>query len=408
MATHMKETNKNMTTNLLHRISETSEDLKMMEVTDHFELLHELGTGSYGKVFKGKHKTSGQIVAIKMLAKEKTPTDNFLLEYCISLTLSCHRHIILTHEIAFHTSRDFVFVQEMAPAGNLQSIIKHKVGMQEDMLKRCVPQIASALNFMHNSGIVHRDVKLDNILLMDAECHWIKLADFGLTRIQGTLVPSLSWCIPYTAPEFCCLRQGEELILQPSVDVWAFGVLIYIALTGFFPWQAALGRDQQYKEFAWWQVKKDLSEAPGKWKKISTEARGMLWRLLTLNASERCSAMDILNYIHLPWKAEVPSEQIKMNPSFLQYQGDSTLIRALVSGAESLDLSKHDAVHSTEAVLESELRNVSSNGNKENSSRAWMVLICLINGESGQASGNDSPHIDYVKLALEVAICKNC
>ncbi|XP_040277451.1 serine/threonine-protein kinase SBK1-like [Bufo bufo] len=318
MATHIKETNKNMAKNLLHRISETSEDLKMMEVTDHFELLHELGTGSYGKVFKGKHKTSGQIVAIKMLAKEKTPTDNFLLEYCISLTLSCHPHIILTHEIAFHTSRDFVFVQEMAPAGNLQSIIKHKVGLQEDMLKRCVPQIASALNFMHNSGVVHRDVKLDNILLMDAECHWIKLADFGLTRIQGTLVPSLSWCIPYTAPEFCCLRQGEELVLQPSVDVWAFGVLIYIALTGFFPWQVALGRDQQYKEFAWWQVKKDLSEAPGKWKKISTEARGMFWKLLTLNASERCSAMDILNYIHLPWKAEVPSEQIKMNPSFLQ------------------------------------------------------------------------------------------
>ncbi|XP_040277455.1 serine/threonine-protein kinase SBK1-like [Bufo bufo] len=261
MATHMKETNKNMTKNLLHRISETSEDLKMMEVTDHFELLHELGTGSYGKVFKGKHKTSGE-----MMMDENDD----------------------------------------------------HVGMQEDMLKRCVPQIASALNFMHNSGVVHRDVKLDNILLMDAECHWIKLADFGLTRIQGTLVPSLSWCIPYTAPEFCCLRQGEELVLQPSVDVWAFGVLIYIALTGFFPWQVALGRDQQYKEFAWWQVKKDLSEAPGKWKKISTEARGMFWKLLTLNASERCSAMDILNYIHLPWKAEVPSEQIKMNPSFLQ------------------------------------------------------------------------------------------
>ncbi|XP_075699363.1 serine/threonine-protein kinase SBK1-like [Rhinoderma darwinii] len=144
------------------------------------------------KVYMGKHKHSGQVVAVKMLRKVKTPVDNFLLEYCIWLTLSCHPHIILTHEIVFHTNSDFVYVQDVAPAGNLQSIIKPKVGIQEDMLKLCVPQIASALDFMHSRGMVHRDIKLDNILLMDAECHLIKLADFGLTRLQGTYTPSLS------------------------------------------------------------------------------------------------------------------------------------------------------------------------------------------------------------------------
>ncbi|XP_075704347.1 serine/threonine-protein kinase SBK1-like [Rhinoderma darwinii] len=309
---------KNMAKHLLNLVSQTSKNLRVMEVTDYFEILQELGAGSYGKVYMGKHKDSGQVVAVKMLRKEKTPADNFLLEYGISLTLSCHPHIILTHEIVFHTSSDFVFVQEVAPAGNLQSIIKPKVGMPEDMLKRCVPQIASALDFMHSRGMVHRDIKPDNILLMDAECHLIKLADFGLTRLQGTYTPSLSWYIPYAAPELCCLRKGEQLLLHPSLDVWAFGVLVYKALTGFFPWQGALGSDHKYKEFAWWQVKGDLSQAPEKWKKISLEARGMFWELLALNASERCSTMDIQKYLHLQWKAEVPSEHVTRNNGFLQ------------------------------------------------------------------------------------------
>ncbi|XP_056408531.1 serine/threonine-protein kinase SBK1-like [Hyla sarda] len=307
MAAHVREITKNMARHLIQLVSETSENLRMMEATDHFDLVQELGEGTYGKVLMGKHKQSGQVVAIKMLAKEKTPEDNFLLEYGISLTLSCHPNIILTHEIAFQTSRDYVFIQEVAPAGNLQSIVKTKVGLPEDMVKRCVPQIANALDFMHNRGMIHRDLKLNNVLLMDQECHRIKLADFGLTRLQGTYTSSLSRIKPYVAPELCRLRKGEELLLHPSLDVWAFGVLVYVALTGFFPWRGAERGDPRYKEFAWWQVKKDPSAAPEKWKEISVEARGMFWGLLAINAAERCSVMDVLKYMHVPWKAEVPS-----------------------------------------------------------------------------------------------------
>ncbi|XP_072269931.1 serine/threonine-protein kinase SBK1-like [Pyxicephalus adspersus] len=146
----------------------------MMEVTKYFDPIQELGKGSYGKVLLAIHRSSGQLVAVKTLRKEKTPMDNFLVEYGISLSLSCHPHIIRTHEIAFHTITNYVFVQEVAPAGTLQSIVKPNVGMSEDLGKHCAPQIASALDFMHSQGIVHRDIKLDNILLMDYECHMFK------------------------------------------------------------------------------------------------------------------------------------------------------------------------------------------------------------------------------------------
>lgn len=60
-----------------------------------------------------------ELVAVKLMSKETTPKDNFLMEYGMSLSLSSHPNIIATHEIVFHTSSDYVFVQEVAPDGNL-------------------------------------------------------------------------------------------------------------------------------------------------------------------------------------------------------------------------------------------------------------------------------------------------
>ncbi|KAM5191367.1 ribosomal protein S6 kinase alpha-2-like [Mantella aurantiaca] len=293
---------------VLQIITKTSDSLTMMEVEDHFDPVRELGAGSYGKVLLARHRNSGQFVALKMLNKEKVQKENFLLEYGTSRNLSFHPSIILTHEIAFHTSRNYVFVQEVATAGSLQSMVKPMVGLNEDLVKRCVPQIASALEFIHSKGLVHRDIKLDNILVMDSECHVIKVADYGLTRLQGTYTPPMSWVIPYTAPELCSLKPEELLLLHPSIDVWAFGVLVYTALTGSFPWNGAESHDHMYRDFVWWKMRKDLSLAPGKWREFTLEARQMFWDMLALNAPERCSARDIVKYVNLPWKPEIPPE----------------------------------------------------------------------------------------------------
>ncbi|XP_073472367.1 serine/threonine-protein kinase SBK1-like [Aquarana catesbeiana] len=308
MAYNIKEVTKNTARQVLQLITQTSENLKMMEISEHFDPIQELGTGSYGKVLLAKHRGSGQLVAVKLLSKAKVSMDNFLVEYGMSISLSGHPNIIRTHEVAFHTSRDYAFVQEVATAGTLYSLIKPNVGLNEDTVKRCVPQIASALEYMHTKGIVHRDIKPDNILLMDFECNIIKLADFGLTRFQGTEVPAISRFTPYRAPELCSRKQGDQLLLLPSIDIWAFGVIIYFTMTGSYPWKGAERRDPMYRDFAWWQVRKDVTLASEKWKKFSLEARQMFWDLLALNATERCSAMDIIKYLHVPWKAEIPSE----------------------------------------------------------------------------------------------------
>ncbi|KAM8960969.1 ribosomal protein S6 kinase alpha-5-like [Pelodytes ibericus] len=308
MAVTIKETTEEMAMLLLEMIKETSQYMSMLVLTDHFDPLKQLGKGSYGKVLLAKHRTSGQMVALKMMSKEKTVADYFLLEYSISRYLSSHPHIITTYGTAFSTDKDFVFVQEVAPVGSLLSLVTPKVGLQEEIVKRCALQLVSALKFMHSKGLVHRDIKLDNILLMDRECHCIKLADFGLTRIQGTCVPAMSWTIPYMAPELCILGDSEQLLLHPSLDVWAFGVLVYIMLTGNFPWNETLSRDHRYREFLCWREGKDITHAPSEWKKFTYAAASLFFQLLAHDAAERCCVMDISSYINLPWKAEVLPE----------------------------------------------------------------------------------------------------
>ncbi|XP_063309573.1 serine/threonine-protein kinase SBK1-like [Pelobates fuscus] len=312
MAATIMDVTKETAKDLLKLVGETSQTMTRMSVMDHLDPIKELGKGSYGKVLLANHRRSGQLVALKMLVKEKTLADNFLLEYSICVYLGIHPHIVTTFRMAFETPSNYVFVQEVAPAGTLHSIItpKGEVGLQEDIVKRCILQLTSALEFIHYKGLVHRDIKLNNILLMDHECHCIKLADFGLTRLQGTYVPGMSWIIPYMAPELCLVADSEPILLHPSLDVWAFGVLVYVMLTGCFPWKEALPRDQQYLQFVHWQVFKDTVPIPAEWRLVTTESQHFFRLMLAIDATDRCSVSHIVEYIHWPWKADIPHKDI--------------------------------------------------------------------------------------------------
>ncbi|XP_053555623.1 serine/threonine-protein kinase SBK1-like [Bombina bombina] len=307
MASTILETTKTTANCILQLASLIAKYMVRMQITEQFDPIRHLGKGSYGNVLLAAHKESGKTVALKMLAKNMNRGENFLMEFATSLCLTSHPHIIGTYAVAFDTISHFVFVQEVATAGSLLSIIRPKFGLEEEIVKRCVLQLASALQFMHDKGFVHRDIKPDNILLMDRECHCIKLADFGLTQLQGTNVPSMSRVIPYMAPELCILGQNWGLLLHPSLDVWAFGVLIYIALTGSLPWYGAVACDDKYRTFVLWQNKK-TPQVPTEWQMFTPEARQVFCRMLSLNPMERCSAWEVSAYVHLPWK--VPSQSI--------------------------------------------------------------------------------------------------
>ncbi|OCT72908.1 serine/threonine-protein kinase SBK2 [Xenopus laevis] len=282
----------------------TAQTLSRMEVSDHYRVIKELGRGKYGQVVLVIHRQRGTPMALKLLPKMHIKKQNFLYEYCVALTLSAHTNIIGMFGIAFESAEHYGFLYEAALQRDLISIIKPKEGVPEQAGKQCTKQLVSALEFIHSRGLVYRDVKPENVLLFGRDCQHIKLTDFGLTRPRGTILKLISGIIPYTAPELSNTRNGDGVPIDFTLDAWAFGVLLFCLMTGYFPWEKTLPSDPFFEDYVVWQETGNSEDLSRHWKKLTAEAMDMLSNLMALNPTVRSPVNKALKYLDYPWRVD--------------------------------------------------------------------------------------------------------
>jgi serine/threonine protein kinase len=200
-----------------------------------YTLSRLLGEGSYGKVYLGCSVLCGQPVAIKCYDRSKirgkTTSNRIIQEIEIIKSLS-HDNIIKMLEI-FENKRFIFMVIEYADNGDFLSYMKRHGRFRESAFIPLLVQILEALGYLHGRKILHRDIKLDNILLTkDGK---IKICDFGVSRkmpSKGLLFEHIG-TPAYLAPEII----AEKGYSGYKADIWSLGITCYIALTGQVPFK---------------------------------------------------------------------------------------------------------------------------------------------------------------------------
>ncbi|XP_035846077.1 serine/threonine-protein kinase TIO isoform X2 [Helianthus annuus] len=201
---------------------------------ENYHVIELVGEGSFGKVYKGRRKFTGQFVAMKFIlkhGKSKNDIQNLRQEIEILRKLK-HENIIQMLD-SFESPQEFCVVTEFAQ-GELFEILEDDQCLPEDEVQKIAKQLVSALHYLHSNRIIHRDMKPQNILICAGGV--VKLCDFGFARAMSnnTVVLRTHKGTPlYMAPELV-----REKPYDHTVDLWALGVILYELYVGQPPFLA--------------------------------------------------------------------------------------------------------------------------------------------------------------------------
>ncbi|XP_026842867.1 serine/threonine-protein kinase SBK1 isoform X2 [Drosophila persimilis] len=288
----------------IHKIREF--ELEKIQLVDEFDIIQIVGEGWFGKILLVEHRGSQTEMVLKAVPKPYVTLRDFYREFHYGLHLGVHRHIVTTYDVAFETAGFYVFTQEYAPLGDLTSNVTD-TGVGEVYSKRVAKQLASAIDYMHSKDIVHRDIKLDNVLIYRADFQRIKLCDFGESFPTGASVERRNEWLPYSPPEVLEIKPEGSYKADPSHDVWQFGIVIFVCLTGCLPWQKAASDDPRYVRYLAWQgglMMMPLRRTPRLFKLLTSNAQRMFKRFFARMSNRPKSLADVTKFLDDRWLAK--------------------------------------------------------------------------------------------------------
>lgn len=277
-----------------------------------FELIRVIGRGSYAKVLMVELKRTKRVYAMKVIKKALVTDDEDIdwvqTEKHVFETASNHPFLVGLHS-CFQTPSRLFFVIEFVRGGDLMFHMQRQRRLPEEHARFYAAEISLALHFLHERGVIYRDLKLDNVLL-DHEGH-IKLTDYGMCKEgvrPGDTTSTFCGTPNYIAPE---ILRGEEYGF--SVDWWALGVLTYEMLAGRSPFdiaQAAENPDQNTEDYLFQVILEKTIRIP---RSLSVKAASVLKGFLNKSPAERlgCGENGFLDIVNHPFFKSIDWEMLE-------------------------------------------------------------------------------------------------
>jgi len=257
-----------------------------------FEILGLVGQGGYGTVLAARKVDTGKIYAMKVIAKsrfQRTQSEVYVFGEKNILMELAHPYVTKVDYI-FQSNKYIFFVMDLHTGGDLFAILQKHPLMREEQARPYIVEIIQAIDYLHEEGILYRDLKPENVML-DWMGH-IKLVDFGLSKkldSKKTRTYSFVGSEGYASPEIMSKKPHNYL-----TDLYSIGVVLYDMLHGNPPFTKY---DPTTKTF-----KLDRSNVLHIRKSLSESCRRLLFRLLSRSPSERLGSSErTLDILNDPW-----------------------------------------------------------------------------------------------------------
>lgn len=259
---------------------------KHSKLPDQYKLLRYLGSGGFAKVYEYQNTDLNTSFAVKIIEKKSLTKprlfQKLISEIKIQRSLS-HSHIVKLHN--YIEDSEFVYIiLDLCVHNSLSDLLKRRKRLTEREIRHYVYQILLALSYLHKLCVIHRDIKLANILI-DSKMD-VKIADFGLAskvEYQGERKRTICGTPNYIAPE---VLEGNHSF---EADIWSVGVLIYTMLVGYPPFQT----DSVKKTYK--RIKRSNYTFP-EHLNISTSIKDLIKQILVVEPSKRPSISSLFEH----------------------------------------------------------------------------------------------------------------
>jgi protein kinase-like protein len=296
-------------------------------VLGRYRPLRPLGSGGSGTVWLARDDTSGLEVALKIIAKEGRAAPRAEREAEAATRLR-HPHCLRAYGLESDDKHLYI-PYEYVPGSTLRQVIRSGE-LRDEGAVEAAAQILEALAFAHAQGIVHRDVKPANVLVVDGESISVRLFDFGLAQLADaetlTAVGDVPGTLAYISPE---RLHGETA--GPPADVWAAGVLLWEALSGHHPfWRASLLETGE-------EIKSGAPSIGEARPDLPARLIAAVDRALSVDPAQRPSATALSTELRRSWLEREPRPKrsrarVRIEPKRALMRGGAPALAALVVG----------------------------------------------------------------------------
>ena len=280
-----------------------------------YSIIQELGSGAFSKVLRVENKLTHEVFACKELIKSKIKDEKEFRNEINIMSKCDHPNIIKLIEIYADKRYYKIIMEELTGGTLLERLIEKMQTLGETFSEKdasiIFKQIISAINYCHKQGIVHRDLKMKNVLFIEKSQNLdIKIIDFGLSQYSSNKLVNLMEIISGDKTINMTEIVGTSHYISPEVlkekynqkcDIWSAGVILYTMLSGKFPFN---GKSE--KEIFKSILKKKFDFSDKIWKNISSEVK------------------DLINHMLCPEEKRFSAEQVLDHPWFTKFSPPST------------------------------------------------------------------------------------